>query len=129
MLFRSNLVAGLIRGRKASDALNILQFSRKAMAVDVRKVLASGLQEFGSTVVADSKSAFEAITADVKELAAVKSPADFFKLQSEMLRRNFDAAVAAGSKNTEAMFKLTNDAFAPISSRVSLAVEKVSKAA
>ncbi len=38
-----NLVAGLIRGKKASDALNILQFSTKAMAVDVRKVLASAI--------------------------------------------------------------------------------------
>ncbi len=38
-----NLVAGLIRGRKVGDALNILQFSTKAMAVDVRKVLASAI--------------------------------------------------------------------------------------
>src|SRR5215217_5126197 len=38
-----NLVAGLIRGRKAEDALNILSFSKKAMAVDVRKVLASAI--------------------------------------------------------------------------------------
>ena len=36
-----NLVAALIRGKKAEDALNILTFSKKAMAVDVRKVLAS----------------------------------------------------------------------------------------
>jgi large subunit ribosomal protein L22 len=38
-----NLVAGLIRGKKAEDALNILAFSKKAMAVDVRKVLASAI--------------------------------------------------------------------------------------
>ena len=38
-----NLVAALIRGRKAEDALNILTFSTKAMAVDVRKVLASAI--------------------------------------------------------------------------------------
>jgi large subunit ribosomal protein L22 len=38
-----NLVAGLIRGRKVGDALNILQFSPKAMADDVRKVLASAV--------------------------------------------------------------------------------------
>ncbi|WP_372918807.1 50S ribosomal protein L22 [Sandarakinorhabdus sp.] len=41
--YKLNLVAGLIRGRKASEALNILLFSRKAMAVDVRKVLASAV--------------------------------------------------------------------------------------
>jgi large subunit ribosomal protein L22 len=38
-----NLVAGLIRGKKAGDALNILAFSKKAMAVDVRKTLASAI--------------------------------------------------------------------------------------
>ncbi|HOU66944.1 MAG TPA: 50S ribosomal protein L22, partial [Thermomonas sp.] len=38
-----NLVAGLIRGKKVGDALNILTFSKKAMAIDVRKVLASAI--------------------------------------------------------------------------------------
>ena len=38
-----NLVAALIRNRKAGDAMNILAFSKKAMAVDVRKVLASAI--------------------------------------------------------------------------------------
>ena len=38
-----NLVASLIRGKKAGDALNILSFSTKAMAVDARKVLASAI--------------------------------------------------------------------------------------
>ena len=38
-----NLVAALIRGKKAGDALNILSFSPKAMARDVRKVLASAI--------------------------------------------------------------------------------------
>ncbi len=38
-----NLVAGLIRGRKVEEAMNILAFSTKAMAVDARKVLASAI--------------------------------------------------------------------------------------
>ncbi|MBB6124996.1 50S ribosomal protein L22 [Sphingobium subterraneum] len=38
-----NLVAALIRGRKVEDALNVLAFSKKGMAVDVRKVLASAI--------------------------------------------------------------------------------------
>ena len=37
------LVAALIRGKKAGDAMNILQFSSKGMAVDARKVLASAI--------------------------------------------------------------------------------------
>jgi large subunit ribosomal protein L22 len=38
-----NLVAGLIRGRPAGEAMNILAFSPKGMAKDVRKVLASAI--------------------------------------------------------------------------------------
>ena len=38
-----NLVAGLIRGRKVEEALNILKFSPKGMADDVYKVLASAV--------------------------------------------------------------------------------------
>jgi len=38
-----NLVAALIRGRKVEDALNVLAFSKRAMAVDVRQVLASAV--------------------------------------------------------------------------------------
>ena len=38
-----NLVAALIRGRKAEEALNILAFSKKAMAKDASKVLASAI--------------------------------------------------------------------------------------
>jgi large subunit ribosomal protein L22 len=38
-----NLLAALIRGRKAEEAMNILKFSKKGMAEDVRKVLASAI--------------------------------------------------------------------------------------
>ena len=41
--YKLNLVAGLIRGKKVGDALNILSFSTKAMAIDVRKCLASAV--------------------------------------------------------------------------------------
>ena len=41
--YKLNLVAGLIRGKKAGEAMNILSFSTKAMAIDVRKVLASAI--------------------------------------------------------------------------------------
>ena len=41
--YKLNLVAGLIRGKKAEDALNILKFSDKAMAEPVSKVLASAI--------------------------------------------------------------------------------------
>jgi large subunit ribosomal protein L22 len=41
--YKLNLVAGLIRGKKAGDAMNILSFSTKGMADDVKKCLASAI--------------------------------------------------------------------------------------
>ncbi len=38
-----NLVAALIRNKPVGDAMNILAFSKKAMAIDARKVLASAI--------------------------------------------------------------------------------------
>ena len=38
-----NLVAALIRGKKAEEAMNILSFSKRAMAKDAQKVLASAI--------------------------------------------------------------------------------------
>jgi large subunit ribosomal protein L22 len=38
-----NLVAGLIRGKRAEEAMNILAFSKRAMARDAQKVLASAI--------------------------------------------------------------------------------------
>ncbi len=38
-----NLVAALIRNQPVGKALNILAFSKKAMAIDARKVLASAI--------------------------------------------------------------------------------------
>ncbi|QGN55213.1 phasin family protein [Novosphingobium sp. Gsoil 351] len=97
--------------------------------VETGKVLANGIQTMGKSYVAEVKSTFEAMQADAKELTSVKSPKEFVEIQSKLLRKYFDNAVAFNSKNAEATLKLANEAFQPISSRVSLAVEKVRKAA
>ena len=97
--------------------------------VETGKVLASGIQTMGKSYVAEVKSSFETMQADAKELTSVKSPKEFVELQSKLARKYFDSVVAYNSKSAEAALKLANEAFQPISSRVSLAVEKVRKAA
>jgi len=97
--------------------------------VESSKILASGLQELTKGYATESKSAFETLAAEFKSLTAVKSPSELLEKQSALLRKQFDAVVAASSKNSEAVLKLANEAFQPISNRVSLAVEKVKHAA
>jgi len=112
----------------ASEATEFAKGNVEAF-VESGKILASGLQELGNKFVADSKAAFETATTDVKALTAVKSPTEFFKLQTDLLRRNFDSAVSYTTTAGEAMLKLSGDVIKPISGRVSLAVEKVKAAA
>jgi phasin family protein len=92
------------------------------------KILAEGVQGIGSELVAEGRASFETLTGDIKELAAAKSPTDFFKLQGDIVRKNFDSAVAYSSKNSETMLKLFSDSFAPISGRMSIAMEKARSA-
>ncbi len=98
-------------------------------AVASSKIAAEGLKAMGTDYVAESKKAYETVTADAKALSAVKSPTEFFELQTALLKRNFESVFALTSKNTESAMKLAGDTFAPISNRVALAVEKVKKAA
>ncbi len=97
--------------------------------VESSKIFAAGLQALSKGYMTESKSAFETLTAEMKEMAAVKSPTELMEKQTALLRKQFDAAVAVSSKNSEAVLKLANEAFQPISTRVSLAVEKIKHAA
>jgi hypothetical protein len=93
------------------------------------KILGGGLKSLGSDYVAEGRSAAETFTADIKQLAASKSPADFFKLQSTILGRNFGTAFDFQSKSAEAILKLAKESAAPISKRVGVAIEAFRKAA
>ncbi len=97
--------------------------------VESGKIFFAGAQELVKDNVETGKSVVETVTEDAKKMAAVKSPTELMQLQGELARRNFDAVVSFGSQRTEAWVKLYNDAFAPISNRVSVAAEKISKAA
>ena len=97
--------------------------------VESGKVWTSGMQDMGREALADTKKAAEQVTEDVRLMAAVKSPTELMKLQGDIARRNMDAAIAYGSKSTEAWLKLANEAIAPLTSRASEAAEKFTKAA
>ena len=97
--------------------------------VESGKIFSGGMQDLGKTFADEAKSAYETATADMKEIAAIKSPTELFQLQGKIMRRNFDSLVATTSKNSEAAMKLMNDTFAPISARVNTSVETFSKVA
>jgi phasin family protein len=115
-------------GELAAEATEFTKANVEAV-VESGKIFVTGAQELLKDNIETGKTVIETVTEDAKKVAAVKSPTELFQLQGELARRNFDALVAYGAKRTEAWLKLYNDAFAPISNRVSVATEKLTKAA
>ncbi len=118
-------------GKSGELASEVTEFNKGNVEAIVAsgKIFFAGMQDLSREQVEATKTVVETVTEDFKKMAAVKSPTELLQLQGELARRNFDAAVSFSSKNTEALVKLYNDAFAPITSRVSLAAEKIKKAA
>jgi hypothetical protein len=121
--------AALEKSQAAFGDMGAFTKGNMEAVVESTKILATGLQEMSKSYVAETKTVVETMSAEIKDLASVKSPAEFFEKQNAMLRKQFDAAMAVSSKNSEAMLKLASEAFQPISNRVSLAVEKIKQAA
>ncbi|WP_228242622.1 phasin family protein [Porphyrobacter sp. GA68] len=112
----------------ASDVTEFTRGNAEAL-VEAGRVWATGLQDIGRSTLEETRTAVEGMTEGAKRLAAVKSPTELLQLQGELAQRNMDAFIKQASRNTETFLKLANDAFAPMSSRLSVAVEKFSKAA
>ena len=95
--------------------------------VESSKIATAGARNLGTEIVATTKSSVEHAQNAIKSLTEVKSPTEFFQLQSDLMRASFDRMVADGSKLTEQMVKLTGEAVQPLSNRASVNAEKFSE--
>ena len=89
------------------------------------KIVAKSLETVGQEVAEFGRKSFEDASAAFKGFAEIKSPTDFFRLQSEFIRGQFDGAVAESSKLSETVLKLAGEVAQPINSRYSVAAERV----
>jgi len=89
------------------------------------KVAAKGVETLSQEAAEFGRKSFEDASAAFKSFAEVKSATDFFKLQSDFARSAFDAAVAESAKVSEAFIKIAGDVAEPITSRYSVAAERV----
>jgi phasin family protein len=89
------------------------------------KVAARGVETMTQEVADFSRRSFEEASSTMKSFTEVKSPTDLFRLQSDFARAQFDAMVAESSKMSEAMIKLAGEVAQPITSRYSVAADRV----
>ena len=112
----------------ARDAVEFQRGNVEAL-VESAKIAAKGAEAIGQEVAAFTMKSFEDSSAAAKRYSAVKTPTEFFQLQTELTRTAVDAMVKHGAKTTELSVKMANDAFQPISNRIALAVNKIKSAA
>ena len=88
------------------------------------KVAAKGVETLSQDAAEYSRKSFEEASTAFKSFAEVKSPTDFFKLQSDFARAAFDSAVAESARLSETVLKLAGEVAEPITSRYNVAAER-----
>ena len=89
------------------------------------RVAAKGMQEIAKYSADYGRKSIEDANATAKKFAAVKSPTEFFALQSEVAKSNLDAFVGEASKFAESYMKLLGEIVQPMQNRYAVAAEKV----
>lgn len=117
--------AAFDRNAKLVEEVTELTKGNVEALVASSKIVARGVESLGQEVAEYGRKSFEEASAALKSFAEVKSPADLFRLQSEYAKSAFDSVVAEGSRFSEALIKLSGEVAEPITSRYSLAAERV----
>jgi phasin family protein len=113
------------RNTRFAEELTELSRGNVEALVASTKVAARGLETIGQEVAEFGRKSFEDASAALRGFAEVKSPADFFRLQTEFARSQFDNMVAETSKLSETMIKLAGDVAEPMTNRATVAAERV----
>jgi len=93
------------------------------------QIWAAGVQDLSKQFAATAQASFEEAMSTFKAMSGIKSLKDVMDLQASFARTAFEKSMAESSKMTDASIKLTEQALAPITARMTLAVEKFAKAA
>jgi hypothetical protein len=116
------------RNTRIAEELTELSKGNVEAFVQSTKIVAKGLETVGQEVAEYSRKSFEDASTALKSFAEVKSATDFFRLQSDFVRGQFDGFVSESSKLSETMIKLAGDVAEPLASRYSVAAERVKAA-
>ncbi len=88
------------------------------------QILATGMQDMGQSVAATARASLEETMNTFKAMTAVKSVKEAMDLQAGLFRSMIERAVSQTSQMTDSSMKLSEQAMAPITARLSLASEK-----
>jgi phasin family protein len=114
--------------RTAEEMFSFTQGNIEALT-RCTQILTSGMQDMGQSVAATARASVDDTVNTFKALTAVKSVKEAIELQTGLFRANLERAVSQTSQLTDSTMKLSEQAIAPLSARVTLAAEKFGRIA
>lgn len=127
--FNTRTKAAVERSTKLVEEMNEFNKGNIEALVESGRIAAKAAETLGQQAAETARKNFEQTTAALKSFSSVKTPTEFFQLQSDYARSAFDALIADASKNSETFLKVAGDVFQPISNRFAVAAEKIKVAA
>ncbi|HEY0184102.1 MAG TPA: phasin family protein [Rhodopila sp.] len=126
---QAKMKEGVEKAMKTAEELVAFNQGNLEAIVKSSQIWATGVQDLSKHVAAAAKASLDDSMSAFKALTSAKSLKDAFELQASFARAALEKSLAESGKLTDASFKLTEQALAPITARVTVAVEKLAKAA
>jgi phasin family protein len=126
---QAKMKEGVKQVMKTTEELVAFSQGNLEALVKAGQIWATGMQDLSKHLAAAAQASLDESMSAFKALTTVKSIKDAFELQSSFARSALEKSLAESGRLTDASFKLTEQAMAPITARVNIAVEKFAKAA
>ena len=120
---------GMEKAMKTAEELVAFSQGNLEAMVKAGQIWAAGVQDISKQIAANAQASFDETMSTFKAMSSVKSLKDAFDLQASLARSTLEKTVAESGKLTDASMKLTEQALAPLTARVNLAMEKFAKPA
>lgn len=117
--------ASVEKSTKAIEELSDITKGNVEALVESGKIAAKGFETLGQEAVDYGRKNFEKATASIKSFSTVKTPTEFFQLQSQLLSSSFDELTKEAAKSSEALIKLAGEVAQPLTARVTVVTDKV----
>lgn len=112
--------------KAAEDAAEFGRGNIEAMTRSAQ-LFAAGFQDIGKQVFAVSQALTDHALESAKAMAAVKSLKEAADIQAAFAKASMERSMSEAAKLQEATFRLAETAYAPLTARMTLAVEKFGK--
>lgn len=112
--------------KNSEEALAFAQGNMEAF-VKASQIYTAGIQDISSRMASSSKASLEESVAFSKSLLGVKSVKEAVDLQTGFAKTSIEKAVSESNKIADAAMKLAEQALAPLTARVTAAVESFGK--